>query len=136
MSGNRDGSGVEENTGKVILVVDDELSIRNAVCSFLRMDGWETLEAGDGRAALEVICKHQVDVILTDLAMPGMDGLTFIRSLRSSYPDLRIIAMTGMLGVKPGLRSELVLLNVDGVLEKPFAPDELSSVLKVVLISE
>jgi CheY-like chemotaxis protein len=79
-----------------VLVVDDERTIADAVASVLRRAGYTTLVAYDGTGALETIAREQVDVVLTDLVMTGMDGATLIRWLRASPAthDLPVILMS------------------------------------------
>ncbi|MFN3199726.1 MAG: response regulator [Bradymonadia bacterium] len=80
-----------------ILVVDDEPPICRALRRFLRMDGFEVLEAHSGRAALKLLAEHEeeVQVIISDLNMPGgMDGIEFLRTVRDEYPRARRILLT------------------------------------------
>ena len=68
---------------RTVLVVDDEATVADALAAVLRKAGYTALTANDGTAALVVIGREHVDVVLTDLVMTGMDGATLIRWLRS-----------------------------------------------------
>ena len=69
---------------RTVLVVDDEVTVADALASVLRQSGYTALVAYDGAAALEVIGREHVDIVLTDLVMTGMDGATLIRWLRAA----------------------------------------------------
>lgn len=69
---------------RTVLVVDDETTIAEALAAVLRRAGYTALAAYDGAAALEIIGRERVDLVLTDLVMTGMDGATLIRWLRSA----------------------------------------------------
>lgn len=73
---------------RTVLVVDDETTIADALASVLQRAGYTALVAYDGAAALDVIGREHVDIVLTDLVMAGMDGATLIRWLRAN-PDTR-----------------------------------------------
>ena len=81
-----------------VLVVDDDASLRNLLAQTLEGAGFETFTAGDGREARMQIEKHLIDVVVTDLAMPGEEGMELIRALKKRQPDLKIVAMSGAFG--------------------------------------
>lgn len=85
-------------TGK-ILVVDDENSARQALSTLLSQDGHEVREAADGYKALGVLNEFEPDILLTDLKMPLMDGITLIQKARETRPDLTCIVMTAFASV-------------------------------------
>ena len=68
---------------KKALVVDDSTSMRQMVSFTLQQGGFEVIEGGDGQEALDNVAGHTVDVVVTDLNMPVMDGMTLIRNLRA-----------------------------------------------------
>ena len=82
-----------------VLVVDDEPAIRSLLTEILRDSGFETITAQDGRDAREILRRNSVDLIITDLAMEGGEGIELIRGLRKEYPQLKIIAISGTFGV-------------------------------------
>ncbi len=76
-----------------MLVVDDEAGLRDLVCRTLEAEGFRTLEAGHGAEALELIesAPDTVDLVVTDVVMPGMDGRELGRRLAQRWPDLPIL---------------------------------------------
>ena len=76
-----------------VLVVDDEQGLRELVCRTLQAEGYATLEAGDGAEALNVMetAADQVDLVVTDVVMPSMDGRELGRRLSQRWPDLPIL---------------------------------------------
>ena len=78
---------------QIVLVVDDEEGLRTLVCRTLRAEGYGTLEAGHGAEALELIEKavEPVDLVVTDVVMPGMDGRELGRRLAQRWPTLPIL---------------------------------------------
>jgi two-component system, cell cycle sensor histidine kinase and response regulator CckA len=76
-----------------VLVVDDEQGLRDLVCRTLRAEGFSTLEAGHGAEALELIenAPAPIDLVVTDVVMPGMDGRELGRRLAQRWPDLPIL---------------------------------------------
>ncbi|MGO4180161.1 response regulator transcription factor [Paenibacillus sp. MCAF9] len=108
-----------------ILVADDDANIRELVCLFLRNDGFETAEAGDGKEALEVYAQVHIDLVVLDIMMPIMDGWTLCKELRRSNPDLPLLMLTAR-----GETWEKVKgfqLGTDDYLTKPFDPLELTA---------
>jgi len=78
---------------RVVLVVDDEQGLRDLVCRTLQAEGFSTLEAGHGAEALEVMetAAEAVDLVVTDVVMPGMDGRELGRRISQRWPDLPIL---------------------------------------------
>jgi two-component system, cell cycle sensor histidine kinase and response regulator CckA len=81
---------------RVVLVVDDEAGLRDLVCRTLRAEGYQTLEATHGAEALELVESgpQTIDLIVTDVVMPGMDGRELGRRLARSRPTLPILYMS------------------------------------------
>lgn len=80
---------------RTILIVDDEMNIRQGLVSALEMEGYKGLMAGDGKEALSIINREQVDMVITDLRMPVMDGSKLLTSIYASYPTLPVVVLTG-----------------------------------------
>ena len=78
-----------------VLVVDDEKGIRDTLEKSLRKENYRVLVASDGREALDVINHDSVDVVITDLKMAGIDGLTFLRAVKQIHPEIEVVVMTG-----------------------------------------
>ena len=111
--------------GECVLVVDDEEAVRCAARTVLEAHGYRILLAADGAEALAVFAENNgnVTALLTDLMMPVMDGMTLIKTLRMTQPDLPILASTG-LGEKARVAG-LGALNVKLVLNKPYVANAL-----------
>ena len=107
--------------------------MRDSAVLVLEAHGYSTYVAGDGAEALAVFSRHRADiaVILTDLMMPNMDGLALVRTIRELAPDLPVIASTG-LETKTHLAA-LEQMKVNGLLTKPYGPEELLRSLADVL---
>jgi CheY-like chemotaxis protein/anti-sigma regulatory factor (Ser/Thr protein kinase) len=83
------------STEHTILIVDDSATERHLAGAIVqKIDGWRTLFAADGKEALEVLQKHLPDVVLTDMLMPGMDGLELVRAIQVKHPLVPVILMT------------------------------------------
>ena len=117
--------------GKRVLVVDDEASIRELLSKTLALENYDVDTAGDGVAALDRMRAFAYDLLIADLKMPGMDGLTLIRQAKRLNADLRIIIITGFSTESSAI--EAVNLGVDGYLTKPFRiPQVLSAAAKAL----
>ncbi|MDQ6623991.1 MAG: PAS domain S-box protein [Verrucomicrobiota bacterium] len=122
--------------GETILVVDDEPSVREAAQSLLSRHGYKVLVAEDGIAGLALFARHagEIDVVLTDMVMPFMDGVTLIRTVRRIQPHSRIIISTGR---DEACRSpEIEALAVDACLLKPYTREKFLMTLDEVLQRE
>lgn len=101
-----------------VLVVDDEESIRDLLSKTLALADYEVDLAPDGRTALDRMRLIQYDLLITDLRMPGVDGLTVIREARRLKTDLPVIIITGYSSEASAI--EAINLGVQGYLTKPF----------------
>src|SRR5579862_4726179 len=101
-----------------VLVVDDEASIRDLLAKTLALAEYEVDVAPDGRSALERMRLYPYDLLIADLKMPGMDGLTIIREAKRYKADLPVIIITGFSTESSAI--EAVNLGVAGYLTKPF----------------
>lgn len=107
---------------KVILVADDSPSIRKFISFSLMLKGFEIISVSDGMEALEVLPREQVNLIITDLNMPNVDGFELIRSVRSNqeYDELPIIILSSLADDK--LIEEGIKCGANSYLVKPFDP--------------
>src|SRR5947209_4938202 len=78
-----------------LLIVDDEVELRNALCETLADEGFETRGAASGAEGLQAFSRHDFDVLLSDLMMPGMDGIQLLRKALEMDPNLVGVIMTG-----------------------------------------
>lgn len=121
--------------GEGILVIDDEHYIREVVGSMLRYCGYQGFYAPSGAAGIDLYQRHrdEIDLVLVDMMMPGLDGASTMRLLRDIDPELRLVAMSGMLenaAFAPGAELE----NVD-LLRKPITAEDLLTKIAAVLAS-
>jgi two-component system cell cycle sensor histidine kinase/response regulator CckA len=122
--------------GEVVLVVEDERVVRSAVSRILRLQGYRVLEAENGEHALKVMHDYHapVDLLITDVVMPEMEGRELVALLRSWYPQMRVLFMSGYkreyLNIEPD--------EDDGVafLAKPFTFESLAQQVRQVLDQE
>jgi excisionase family DNA binding protein len=101
-----------------VLVVDDEASIRDLLAKTLALAEYDVDVASDGRSALERMRMYPYDLLIADLRMPGMDGLTVIREAKRYKADLPVLIITGFSTEASAI--EAVNLGVAGYLTKPF----------------
>ena len=80
---------------ETILLIDDEISIRESLSSFLRDEGYRVITAEDGDVGLDIFFREQVDIVLTDLRMPVMDGLDVMTEIHRHNPDTPMIVVSG-----------------------------------------
>jgi len=78
-----------------VLVVDDEQDFLDSIVKRLELRGIEVDGVGTGAAALELLTSKQVDVVVLDIKMPGMDGIEVLRQIRVSHPGVEVIVLTG-----------------------------------------
>ena len=122
-----------KGNGELILIVDDEENIRDATEATLRQFGYTTLTAGDGAEALAIFSdqRKNIGAVITDIAMPNMDGPALVGSLRALDPQMYIIAMSGLLDEEQ--ITELQDLGVRNFLLKPFTAETLLKTLSAVI---
>ncbi len=113
-----------------VLIVDDEPIVREVVVRYLKREGYETLEAGDGDDARALLEREQPDLVVLDVMLPGMDGLELCRWIRSRSA-LPVILLTAR-----GEEADRIVgleLGADDYVTKPFSPRELAARVRTVL---
>jgi len=115
-----------------ILVIDDEQGIRNLLDTLLRRKGYDVVLAESGRKGLEVFRRERPDVVVLDLKMPGMDGLTVLQQVRSLNPSQPVIILTG--GRTPETEQQVRALGVTEYVEKEFSLHLLGDSLRRLLV--
>ncbi|WP_448203269.1 response regulator [Azospirillum sp. sgz302134] len=112
-----------------ILVVEDEPLVRMATATVLEQAGFHIMEASSGPEALEVLGRApDVDLVLTDYAMPGMTGLELIRELRATWPDLPVLMVTGYAEIPKAAAVEGLV-----IIQKPYMADDLVQRIQAAL---
>jgi CheY-like chemotaxis protein len=113
-----------------ILVVEDDPLERYLVCGVLRRDGYQVEEARDGAEALDVVRTKRIDLVITDLVMPKLNGFKFVEQLHLIEPRMPMIFTTGYLCAVTG---KTLLHDVAVVLTKPVELDALRSAVHRIL---
>jgi PAS domain S-box-containing protein len=121
----------QDTAGKTVLVVEDEDVVRGLVRTVLEGVGYKVLAARDGEEAFALAAQHHVDVLLSDLSLPKLSGQEVVERLRASYPELKVVYMSGY--AESGIFSDGVLPPGTAFLGKPFTFSELTEVVQRVL---
>jgi len=111
-----------------ILVVDDEMIVCESCQRILQEDSYEVECVSSGKEAIEKMKANPFDIVITDLKMPGIDGMEVLKSIREDYPDTVVIMITGFSTVETAV--EAMKLGAFDYIPKPFTPDEVSIVVK------
>jgi two-component system response regulator PilR (NtrC family) len=114
-----------------ILIVDDEQSYRQLLSLVFESDGHSVRTAMNGREALTVLQSETIDVIVSDVKMPDMDGIEMLRAIRETQPDLGVVLMTAFASVETA--REAFKLGADDFIQKPFDVEELKLIVKKTL---
>lgn len=119
----------DPRVNETILLVEDEPAVRRLVAASLQRAGYHVLEAQDGMHGLAVFDEHAgaVDLLITDLRMPEMDGESLVRQLRHRAPGLRVLCVSGFPGTSAGVT------NSEHFLAKPFSKYELLGKVRKIL---
>ncbi|BCR05551.1 two-component system response regulator [Desulfuromonas versatilis] len=113
-----------------ILIVDDEENARIGLSKLLSQEGYQVDSVGNGYEALEFLRQQKVNLVISDINMPGMNGLAFLRELNRNYPSTNVIMITAYGGVESYL--EAMNLGAFEYIHKPVKLDELKSVMKKI----
>src|ERR1041385_887084 len=109
-----------------ILVADDEQNLRRVLVAMLRRDGHEVVQAASGVEAIERLA--DVDVVITDLRMPGADGMEVLRTAAKSFPQVPVIMITAYGSV--GEAVEAIKAGAFDYIEKPFEQDSIRIIIE------
>lgn len=118
---------------KKILVVDDSAAIRQSVTFVLQQEGFETVEASDGADGLEKIKSNPVDMVISDVNMPNMDGITMVSRIReiTSFKFIPIIILTTE--SQSSKMDEGKAAGATGWIVKPFTSEKLLAVVRKLI---
>jgi len=111
-----------------VLIVEDDLELREAIADTLELAGFDFLQAGDGEQALSVLADEAVDIVVTDVNMPGMDGHELLGRLNSGFPGLPVVLMTAFGQVQKAV--EAIRNGAVDYLMKPFDAETLVDTLR------
>jgi len=107
----------------VILVVEDDADLRTALCDTLSMAGYKAQTASDGLAAVDILQSESVDMVITDIQMPGMDGHALLKKIKSQWPDIPVMLMTAYGSIQMAV--EAMRDGAVDYLSKPFEAEVL-----------
>jgi two-component system chemotaxis response regulator CheY len=114
--------------GKKVMIIDDSNTMRKIISRSLRQAGLEfetILEAGDGQVALDMLNQEKPDIILSDINMPNMNGIEFLKQKagNDSIKDIPVVMITTESGTD--IINEALTLGAKGSIKKPFTPDQI-----------
>src|SRR4051812_38631574 len=112
---------------KQVLIVDDEPNLRKILAAQLSRDGYDVLPAEDGEQGLSLLREHHIDLVVTDLKMPKVDGMTLLRQALAEQPELPIVMITAHGTVDTAV--EALKLGAFDYLTKPFDKDEVRQIV-------
>ncbi len=125
----RDGNAMNDSgTTEAVLIVDDEAVVRKGIQRVLEKKGLETVLAANGKDALARLDAQPFRLVLLDIRMPDMDGVTLLRTIRSKYPGTGVIMITGYPTIDDAVHC--IKLGAIDYLVKPFSLDDLKSSLR------
>jgi CheY-like chemotaxis protein len=118
-----------------ILIIDDDSAVRAAVRLLLEREGYEVVDAEDGRGGIAALKGGVFDIVICDIFMPGMDGLETIREFHRHDPDVPVIAISGFTfrHSAPDFLTMATKLGAAFSLHKPFRPPELLQAVQACL---
>ena len=119
---------------QTILVVDDEVSLRKVLAAMLRREGFGVLTASDGAEAKDLLCKTPIDLVLTDLRMPNVDGMQLLAHVLEEHSGIPVIMLTAHGTVDNAVGA--MKLGAFDFLTKPFDQAELKLVESWIVLNK
>jgi len=121
----------ENNTKPKIFIIDDEESIRDSCSQVLKKEGYSVYTSSDGKEAVNILKSSKFDVVLLDLKLPGIPGLKILNIIKSSFPEIPVIIITGFASIESAVNT--IKQGAFDYLAKPFSPEELRTMVKKAL---
>jgi DNA-binding NtrC family response regulator len=112
----------------IILIVDDEKGMRDSLCELLSRDGYQLITANDGYQAIEQVRRTEIDLILLDIMMPGIDGIETLKQIRALNKRARIIMVTGYGTIESAVKA--MKFGANDYVTKPFEVKNLRKTIK------
>src|SRR6185295_5582761 len=106
----------------IVCVIDDDIRLREAICTVLEHAGFAPLQAGDGEAGFDLVAQSNPVVVLTDIVMPNREGIETIQALKQQFPNLPVLAMSGSHSPGKNYLEWAEAIGADDCLAKPFRP--------------
>lgn len=116
---------------KLILVVEDDLRLGESLCLLFRRKGYQTLMAGNGKEAFQLFQQQDVDLVITDLVMPKMDGIALLESIKALRPETEVIVISAQGTIEKAVQA--MKLGAFDFIEKPIDPRVISLLVERAL---
>ncbi|HIA46864.1 MAG TPA: response regulator [Candidatus Hydrogenedentes bacterium] len=116
---------------ETILVIDDDVEMRDVLFDLLSLDGYEVLLAADGSSGIERYRNSLPELVITDLKMPNVNGIEVLEELKNEFPDTPIMVITGVSDMT--MIEEAIEHAANRILKKPFEVDELLTAIDELL---
>jgi CheY-like chemotaxis protein len=113
-----------------VLVVEDDELIRGIFVDIIKSKGYSVLEGTNGREALQILEEQPINIIVSDMKMPVMDGLQLLREVKSKHPEIPVVVITGFDNVYT--EQQVMAAGADAYVTKPFKVEDVSSTLQEV----
>lgn len=114
-----------------VIVIDDQEPIRRVIRRALESEGYEVFDAGDGEAGMQLLRKEGAAMVITDIFMPGQDGIETLLQIRKEFPNVKVVAMSGGGTTGQDLIEGAKVLGATRTLQKPFTARDV-----LVLVAE
>lgn len=114
--------------GKKILLVDDEVMVRDVLKVALEREGYDILEASTANEALELMSDNAISLVISDLKMPGMSGHELLRHIKDKNPEIPVFLISGYIG--DATNDDILKSGADGFIAKPFKFTEIISIVR------
>lgn len=109
-----------------ILIIDDNIEIRKLLRELLEREKYQVFEASEGDEGINICRRQKIDLVITDLVMPGKEGIETIIELKHDFPDINIIALSGGGKIGPRIYLEYAeIFGADHSFSKPISPRKL-----------
>lgn len=125
--------GIEGTRLQTILIAEDSDDLRNMLRQFLEANGYQVLEALDGREAVALALGERPDLVLMDLGLPGTDGLSAVAEIRQQVPPAEMPVLIVSAYDRVEFRTEAVSAGCSGYVTKPINPADLLATIKLLL---
>ncbi len=118
-------------TAITVLIIDDDIAVRKFVTDLLIARGYKVISAVNGIEGLKIIQKEKVDIVVSDLIMPEKEGIETIKEIKSSNPEIKIVAMSGSIYKDTFLKAAKGI-GAHEIVHKPFRNDEIIEAIENV----
>lgn len=130
----QDNHNVSRMNTETILIADPDDDSRKVITDFLKKEGYGIIDARDGETALSIAKKQSVDVLITDLKLPRLDGIALLKKIKTDSPELAVLVVTGNASVSTAVKA--MKLGADDFLTKPVNTEELKYLLQAILVKQ